>query len=83
MFKIQYYDYYDTSHRCKIKKVIEFFRKKSYSMIKKLKYDIFNIMNINHSFEYNILQDFDRKYHNANTNELRNRKYVLTSAQIA
>lgn len=74
---------YDTSHRCKVKKAIEYFEKKEFRMIKTLKYDIFDTLNTSHTFEYEILTNSDRTIHNdLNTSDLRDRKYKITRAQI-
>ena len=77
--------HYDTSHRCKIKNVFEYFVKTDRVLSRNEKHEIFKIMNAFKSFEYEILNDSNRTRHNdlVKFNETRERNSIITKAQVA
>ena len=75
--------YYNTSQRCKVKSVFEFFVKKNVKLGPKDKHEIFDIMNVFRACGYRILKEFDRTRHNDfNRSDLRARPSLITPAQV-
>lgn len=80
MSKIQKSHYFDTSHRCKLKNVFEYYDKIDISFNFNVKHRIFSIMNTSKTFEYDILRDFDRTRYNDTIKsiETRERRNIMT-----
>ena len=74
--------HYDTSRRCKIKSIFEYFQKIDVTLRIENKHAIFDVMNVSHVIDHKILNDFDRTRHKVCINETRDRSLIMTRAQI-
>ena len=76
--------HYDTSHRCCIKGIFEFFEKKGIQLTSEQTNDVFKILNLFRSSEYNILRDSDYTRHNdfVKSIETREQSLKIIKAQV-